>query len=207
MRKKRLSNKKMLLIGFAVAAIAIVLIYYFDQNKRYWGKVVDAETGEPIVGAVVVIKWAEGEPTVAGVSTRLKDVKETLTDENGEWELRGPRGENPLGMVLSFIPFVYYTKRPEFIIYKPGYCPYPKGRRYIDVCKNMYVGDKRYGNVAKGSTTGLPRLTEREDRWKAYGIDLIITAEEEKRVEAKKKLKEFRRLLEQEKSYLWPEEK
>ena len=53
------------------------------------GKVIDADTREPIEGAVVVAVWHEATSTISGESTRLKDVEECLTDKNGEWTIDG----------------------------------------------------------------------------------------------------------------------
>ena len=53
----------------------------------YRGKVLEYETKGPIEGAVVVAYWNERRATVAGGSTRLFEVKETLTDKKGEWQI------------------------------------------------------------------------------------------------------------------------
>jgi hypothetical protein len=99
------------------------------------GRVVDAETKEPIEGAVVVAYWNEEQATPTGPHTRLKEVKEALTDKDGKWIIRGPKGGEfgNVKAVLSLI-FGHFTNRPRFIVFKPGYCSYPKGF-YIDACR------------------------------------------------------------------------
>jgi hypothetical protein len=96
----------------------------FAVERTFRGKVIDYDTREPIEGAVVVAYWNEATPTIAGESTRLKEVKETLTDKNGEWSMIGEEGEkHDEHPYWSFITGRYYTRHPLFIIFKPGYEP------------------------------------------------------------------------------------
>ena len=92
------------------------------HKPEYKGKIVDAETQEPIEGVVVVAVYNThtiiGGPA-GGYSSVIK-VKETLTDKTGKFlipsytTIMGPNSKE------------YYT---EFIIYKPGYGRYPIGRQ------------------------------------------------------------------------------
>ncbi len=75
----------------------------------YQGKIVDAETKEPIEGAVVFVDWYELH-FFAG-STFI-DAQETLTDKNGEFYLSGIRVFNPWKSLGS---------EGGLIIYKSGY--------------------------------------------------------------------------------------
>jgi hypothetical protein len=123
------------------------------------GRVIDAETKEPIEGAVVVARWNKEKGMFIETVTKLKDVKETLTDKNGEWTIKGPEGHesgHPLYVIVSHIPFVYYTLKPSFIIFKPGYCSYPGGFG-IAACRGLKPGGK--GPIIEGTTIELPRLT------------------------------------------------
>lgn len=136
------------------------------------GRVIDADTKGPIEGAVVVAQWVEERATIAGPSTRPKDVKETLTDKNGEWVINGPKGRRggDITAIFTFITGFYYTRPPEIIIFKPGYCSWPNGFG-IDACKGKI---KRKGNekTAEGETVELPKLTNREDRLRSQSISL-----------------------------------
>ena len=124
------------------------------------GKVVDADTKEPIEGAVVVASWFEETATVAGPSTRLKDVRETLTDNRGEWVIQGPKGRRGgnITAIFTFLTGTYYTKRPQFTIFKPGYCSCPLAVG-IEVCKQRM---KPFGIDGEGETLELPKLTKRD---------------------------------------------
>jgi hypothetical protein len=143
----------------------------FAKDRIFHGKVIDYETREPIEGAVVVAYWDEGRATLAGQSTRLKDVKETLTDKNGEWSISGPEGRlNDPNPIFSLVTGIHYTQEPQFIFFKPGYCPWPQGF-FIDACKDK-LEPGGTGEVMEGKTIELPKLTDREDRIKAQSISI-----------------------------------
>ena len=165
-------KKKLLSIIVVIIGILIAGQIYFTYFYVYQGKVIDADTKAPIDGAVVVASWREERPTPAGPTSRLKDVRETLTDKNGEWFIRGARGERLgpstlLSYVTSFFTGfmwgTYTTERPEFIVFKPGYCSWPAGLG-IDACREkMKTYDPNHSNNI-GGVVELPKLTDREDR-------------------------------------------
>jgi hypothetical protein len=165
----------------------------------YKGRVIDAGTKEPIEGAAVVVYWYKEKAVLVDSYQKLKNVKETLTDENGEWKIRGPKGRkykevSPLLGIVSLLPFVYYTLTPDFIIFKPGYCSVPKKASLLAACKEMkYHGGDDYGF---GSTIELPRLTKRGHRRLASMVGPIGSGKK-----WRKKQKEFIRLLKQEDQY------
>lgn len=76
----------------------------------YRGRVIDAETREPIEGVVVLGTWDRETPTVAGAVHKFYDAVETVTDKNGEFEIKG------LGVLVmsNIIPM-------EILIFKSGY--------------------------------------------------------------------------------------
>ncbi|MBI4822833.1 MAG: hypothetical protein HY805_01190 [Nitrospirae bacterium] len=158
-------------------------------GATYSGRVIDADTKKPIEGAVVVAVWLEERATIAGPSSRLKDVKETLTGKDGAWVIKGPKGRRMgnIKAIVSFLTGTHFTKPPEFIIFKPGYCSWPAAFG-IDACKEKM----KYSDIGEGGVVELPRLTEREDRLKAYRVGPVSG------VGAYKKQKEFIRLLNEE---------
>ena len=129
------------------------------------GKIIDADTKQPIEGAVVVATWSEETTTIGATHTRLKDVKEVLTNKNGEWEIHGPRGKDSEFMenIMAFLGVftgIYYTRPPEIIYFKPGYCSYPSGYG-IPGCKNKIKFEKdirrcRQEEIEKGQPCGRP---------------------------------------------------
>lgn len=84
------------------------------------GKVIDAETKEPIEGVVVIVVWRKaiyGSP--GGPSTYFHEAKETLTDKNGDFYIEKYHGVvlNPLARIRDH--------DVSILIYKPGYCVFP----------------------------------------------------------------------------------
>jgi hypothetical protein len=55
----------------------------------YEGRVIDAESGKPIEGAVAHGTWSRIHPTPAGRSTEYYDSYETLTDKDGNFRIPG----------------------------------------------------------------------------------------------------------------------
>jgi hypothetical protein len=84
----------------------------------YDGKVVDAETKEPIEGAAVLVVFYTETWGLTVSQSKFIDAVEVLTDENGEYKIAGKRitGIRPLH---SWNPHGYVT------IFKPGYGCYP----------------------------------------------------------------------------------
>ncbi len=124
-------SKRLIYLLAAVFVLGVILLITgaFGKDKTFYGRVIDAETKKPIEGAAVVVHWVEARGTVAGESTRFKDVKEVLTDKDGKWSITGPEGSqgDDLTAYLTFFTGIHYTRKPDFIIFKPGYCSYPGG--------------------------------------------------------------------------------
>lgn len=91
----------------------------------YKGRVIDVDTKAPIDGVVVVAAWYEETTYVGSTHSRIVDVKETMTDSTGYWEISGLRGseENAFLAISTLITGTYYTQKPYFTVFKPGYCP------------------------------------------------------------------------------------
>jgi len=191
---------KIVLILFCI----FVFLCSSAYAATFKGRVIDAETKEPIEGAVVVAKWLKERATIAGPSLELKDVKEALTDKNGEWVIKGPRGRSggDITTIFTFLTGIYYTKAPEFIIFKPGYCSWPAGFG-IEVCKGKI---KKEGDVksAKGEMVELPKLKNREDRLKSFSLGPIYPSSDDPKIikEFLKKQLEFLRLVDEERRNL-----
>jgi hypothetical protein len=121
-------------------------------------------------------------------------VKETLTDKNGEWSVTGPAGgENTMSYYLALLTGMYYTMEPEFIIFKPRYCSWPKGFS-IDACKGK-MKSSGPGEIMEGKTLELPMLRIEKDR--RINIPAIVTGQDsaEKQTELIRLINEERRSL------------
>ena len=64
-------------------------LYIARYDGPYHGKVVDAQTREPIEGVVVLGTWSVQHVNVAGGYHTYYDARETVTDKNGEFLIPG----------------------------------------------------------------------------------------------------------------------
>ena len=73
------------------AIFALVIAFMFLVPVRgqgpYRGRVVEARSGKPLAGVLVIGYWTYMSANVGGGTTHCLDAKETLTDENGEFEI------------------------------------------------------------------------------------------------------------------------
>ena len=122
----------------------------------YYGKVVDAETKEPIEGAAVLIVYKTEQYGLAGPVSHFADAQETITDKNGEFEISAIR-INKLRIISG------WERHPEVRIFKPGYGCYPKHRDVRPVFD--------YGSLPANAyvTVELPKLRTKEERIVNYG--------------------------------------
>jgi len=114
------------------------------------GKVIDADTKEPIAGAVVLAVYYFTSYTVAGSNSYVEDGQETLTDKNGEFKV--PRTRRW---------FVLRRGYPEgaLTIFKPGYGVFPNHKRSEAVGAN-----KSWPPPKKYIIYKIPKLKTREER-------------------------------------------
>ncbi len=109
------------------------------HKPAFQGKVIDAETKEPIEGAVAVAVYTKKTIGIAESYTVIIDVKETLTDKNGEFHFPS------YTTITQPLSWEYVT---DFIIYKPGYGNFPNGRVYP--IKGMDIGFEDFFSGAIG---------------------------------------------------------
>jgi hypothetical protein len=155
---KRRRKKLTWYVVFPLAIIflpILFLVVWFNVPYYYLppfeGKVVDAETKEPISGAAVLAVYYGEYPTIAGANTYAIDAKETLTDEEGEFniaELKEWFGDHPGTPVEA-----------NLIIFKPGYGVFPRHRGSKAIGEN-----KSWPPPGKYVVYELPKLKTREER-------------------------------------------
>lgn len=175
---------KIISIGLILILLLIVMLAH-ASDRTYRGKVVDADTKEPIEGAVAVAIWRQSKGTMTGPTTRFKDSKETLTDKHGEWSIVGPEGyENKMISGFLHIMGVFVTESPVFIIYKPGYrtrsmpgyfeaYPYVDRKHNIEGIVLIRPGDTRddITEFRKKYGTSLPFVLAKEPERKLSALD------------------------------------
>ena len=106
------------MIVFSAPCFAGWLIY---NKPEFRGKIVDAETKQPIEGAVVVAIYKK-HPIItgpAGGSSSIIHIKEVLTNKDGEFHISS---------YTTLIQPNSIEDNAEFIIYKPGYGGFPNQR-------------------------------------------------------------------------------
>lgn len=100
-----------LISGFLLLILNAGCVYSVARyDGPYEGKVIDADSGQPLEGAVVLGVWYKERPTVAGAVVTFYDATETLTDKNGNFKIKG-QGLKVLSQVSTM----------NFNIFKAGY--------------------------------------------------------------------------------------
>ena len=88
--------------------LAILLVFMVGScSAEITGTVVDAETGKPIEGAVILVEWTMTKGVPGMSHTESYKVIEEITDKNGKFTLQE-----------LLIPLVH---SPDITIYKKGY--------------------------------------------------------------------------------------
>ena len=154
----RIVSRGMLQAGVVILGLILVLLFVVVYPPRYEdtyrGQVVEAETGAPIAGAVVLGVWDREYLTVAGGVDRFYKAREVLTDANGDFTLPG------MGLLVmsNIVP-------ANIVIFKAGYeylGPYYWETLTIDEVVRKRVrweGDKAIIPLKK------PTLEERKKRF------------------------------------------
>ncbi|MFQ5804254.1 MAG: carboxypeptidase-like regulatory domain-containing protein [Candidatus Methylomirabilales bacterium] len=122
--------------------------YLQGYHGPYRGRVIDAETKQPLVGAVVVAVWSRTVSQIVQSSTFLYEVCEVLTDVKGAFVLHAKQIERHAPP---------RTWRPTFKIFLRGYGSFPGHQ----VAPRGFIGGIFEG---AGTTVELPRLKTREER-------------------------------------------
>jgi hypothetical protein len=118
----------------------------------YYGKVIDAETKEPLEGVAVLAVFYTQQYGPAGSSSHYVDAKETVTDMNGEFKI-------PSLTVTTFRIGHSFEPYAMFLIFKPGYGHYPDSKGI----KPMFIPN---GTLPEDEyiTVELPKLNEEQRR-------------------------------------------
>jgi hypothetical protein len=128
----------------------------------FMGKVVDAETGDPIAGAAVLIGFYTKGDSVGGWVYRFADAVETLTDDKGEFHFSPKR-------LTLFRTMSIWDKRCRISIFKPGYGAYPNNSETFSV---PILTPSRFIPENERITFHLPRLLTLEERMEnLYNIE------------------------------------
>lgn len=145
--------------SIAIANILFLFTLFFQLSPAgadgpYRGKVIDAETKEPIEGAVVLGVWRKRELFSFHPRYLFEEAKEVLTDKEGAFILPGHVMSPSIIDPMS-------RNRIRIYIYKPGYGSFPA----FQVSPNP---KQSYTKLLKPFETHalveLPKLKTREER-------------------------------------------
>jgi hypothetical protein len=102
--------KKYLTITVIIVVLFVAFVVISQSPFSYKGKVVDADTGEPVKGAVVMLIWYRNH---AFSGSDYFKSRETLTDKSGMFYLKGR-------CKINFVP-ITRVGEPHLHIFKGGY--------------------------------------------------------------------------------------
>ncbi len=122
----------------------------------YHGRVIDAETKQPIDGAAVLAVWRKETPMIGHPMESVHDAQETLTDKDGNFTIPGMSTFSPISRILE----------PLFTIFTPGYRAYngllkplvyhvptglyEKDGRTVAEVRKLTTRDERLRNLDRG---------------------------------------------------------
>ena len=154
-----------LVVGMMVAVLLEFGSPTFAMAQIYRGKVVDAETGQPLEGAVFVIVWNKKPALSMNGPQYFHSATEALTDAKGEFSVDG-------SPAVDWNPFTYITKNPSVAVYMPGYGPFPVGH-----VKETPQKEIEKAMTGTGAIIKLPKLKTQEEmrRFASPGILHIST--------------------------------
>ena len=99
-----------------ISASNSIASWLFFSKPEFKGRILDAETKEPIEGAVVVAVYHKHQYAIPHGNTIVINTREALTDKNGEFLIPS---------YYTIISPFSVDEKTSFIIYKPGYMSYP----------------------------------------------------------------------------------
>jgi hypothetical protein len=126
----------------------------------YRGRVVDAETKQPLVGAVVLVYWNRLTPGLGhGPVERFLGADETLTNIHGEFIV----AEDP---PIVWAPWAWRS-RPHFTIFLPGYAFFPRHAQTIPPYRETGLDELLKIMETRHVVFELPRLVDYKSRTQA----------------------------------------
>ena len=153
-------------LGVGLAILLLAVPAAGRTEGPFTARIVEAETGKPVAGVIVVALYQKKTPGMVHPNTEFYDVDETVSDSDGRFTL--PAKELPISTPLV------HVIGPEIIVFRAGY----KGWRFQGVDSRQHVDpDVRDRAVAEGwrqfRTSGVvievTSATTRSDREQAKG--------------------------------------
>lgn len=127
----------------------------------YHGQVLDAETEQPIEGAVVTLIWFKSPYLALEPSRYFHSGKEVLTDSHGRFSVDASPGRN-------WNPLMYMLAHPWIVIFRPGYAPLTPTYAVA-----LGLGADMYDKLKQGAVVRLPRLKDKNDQIKFSDLGAV----------------------------------
>ncbi len=107
--------KQLLIAALAFASFSISGCAAIYRAEAIEGWVVDAETGKPLDGVIIVANWELRGGLEAGIPVEQLQIFETVTDQNGRYSFPawGPKLAKNIGILKG--------NSPGILLFKPGY--------------------------------------------------------------------------------------
>jgi len=138
----------LLLTIFALLFSGCAIYHHYGP---YYGKVVDAETKQPLEGASVLAVYYTQSYGPAGSISHYLDAQETMTDKNGEFKI-------PALNAVAFRSLQSFTPYAVFTIFKPGYGCYPTNKKVKLLKPNATLPEDTSVSI------GLPMLVSQNEK-------------------------------------------
>lgn len=151
------------------------------------GQIVDAETGQPLEGVVVLMYWTTYTASFGGwAGGEFYDAEEAVTGPDGRLVIQARS-------IFTLVPWKKISR--DLVIFKPGYGQWRfQGSQNWpqDVYEHMALAKKAWEQFSgEGVAIELPPLKTREERLKFNGIlrwSGLVPAERTKRLEEAMKM-------------------
>ncbi len=107
----------------STAVLALLVLTAFHAREAaaagpWRGRVVDAQTGQPLEGVVVLAFWTRSWPSLGGwAAAEYQDSEEVVTGPDGRFVIRPRRSYT--------VPLVTKVQGPDWRIFKSGYGEWP----------------------------------------------------------------------------------
>ncbi|MEN8225655.1 MAG: hypothetical protein ABFS05_09885 [Bacteroidota bacterium] len=138
---------------FVIAPLTGCTITY--KYGPYIGKVIDAQTEEPIEGAAVHIRFHTSTPDVGGGHSTYAGSVECLTNKNGEF--------NVSYRATTFRFFSLWGEYAGLVVFKPEYGAFPRYKG-TSITPDSGVDGIKVGNKSIIRIIRLPKLNTKKER-------------------------------------------
>jgi hypothetical protein len=148
-----LKQRMDLRILVCVTAMTALIAPPLQAAGAFRGTVIDADTKQPLEGAVIVVVWYRKPMIHMDGPQYFHKAVEVLTDAEGKFSVPNKPG-------IDWNPFTFVKDHPNIVIFKPGYGPYPYAhvKPRDAIINGQVVRLKWEEELLKGTVVELPRL-------------------------------------------------